>query len=145
MFQLSSVFTLFFALLLTHNAALAQTEVQAWGNITGIRIEGQIFRLESSLRLVENDWRKERITTRERNWTTYRRENGAQIVLTRMDSLFFTETVRDVAPGKVQVKLEADPHANIELVATFFHVTLPARDFAQADIRLKLALLLLLV
>jgi len=136
MFKLSSVFALFFALLLTHNAVLAQTEVQAWGNITGIRVEGQIFRLESSLRLVENDWRKERITARERNWTTYRRENGAQIVRTCMDSLFFTETVRDISPGKVQVKLEADPHSDIEFVGTFFHITLPARDFAQADIRL---------
>ncbi len=132
----SRVFTLFFALLLTHNLVLAQTEVQAWGNITGIRVEGQMFRLESSLRLVENDWRKERVTARERNWTTYRRENGAQIVRTRMDSLFFMETVRDMAPGKVQVKLEADPHADMELVGTFFHVTLPAKDFAKADIRL---------
>ena len=122
-------------LLFTQTAALAQTEVQAWGNITGIRAAGQMFRLESSLRLVEDDWRKEQGTARERNWTTYRREGTAQIVRTRMDSLFFTETVRDVAPGAVRIELEADPHADMTFVGTFFHLRLPARDFAEASIQ----------
>lgn len=30
----------------------AQPEVMAWGNITGIRVEGQLMELESSLRIV---------------------------------------------------------------------------------------------
>ncbi len=130
-----TLYALLYTLLLAQTTALAQTEVQAWGNITGIRAAGQMFRLESSIRLVESDWRKERATARERHWTTYRREGSAQIVKTRMDSLFFVQTVRDGAPGAVQVELESDPHADLALVGTFFHVTLPAKDFGAAAIQ----------
>ncbi|MFM9950943.1 MAG: hypothetical protein ACKV1O_23615 [Saprospiraceae bacterium] len=59
--------------LLAHPTLSAQTEVQAWGNITGMRSNGRLMRFESSLRLVKDDWRKEQATGRERNWTTYRR------------------------------------------------------------------------
>ena len=114
----------------------AQTEVQAWGNITGVRVNGLLLRFESSLRLVEDAWNREQATGRERNWTTYHRESGAQIVRTRMDSLFFTETVRDGAPGKLQVEITLDPREDLDLIGVFFHIALPAKYFASANISL---------
>ena len=122
--------------LLAQSTLSAQTELQAWGNITGMRSNGRLLRFESSLRLVKEDWRKEQATGRERNWTTYRREGAAQIVRTRMDSLFFTETVQDGAPGKAQVEVVFDPHEDMELIGAFFHLALPAKGFATANISL---------
>lgn len=122
--------------LLAQGTLSAQTEVQAWGNITGMRSKGRLMRFESSLRLVKDDWHKEQATGRERNWTTYRREGAVQIVRTRMDSLFFTETVRDGAPGKAQVEVVFDPHEDMELIGAFFHLALPANGFAAANISL---------
>lgn len=129
-------YSLVFLGLFTTNTLFAQTEMQAWGNITGMRVNGNLFRFESSIRLVEDDWRREQVTGRERYWTTYRREGTVQIVRTRMDSLFFVKTVQDGAPGKVRVELTFDPREDMEFIGAFFHLALPAKDFAAANIRL---------
>ncbi len=128
-------FILFTGAFFTHPALLpAQTEVQAWGNITGIRANGQLHRFESSLRIVKNDWNTERASARERLWTNYRRQGATQIVRTLTDSLFITETVRDQAPGKVQIDIALDPHEDQAFTGVFFHLNLPAASFASAGI-----------
>ena len=38
------------------NPALGQAECTAWGNLTGIRIDGQLMEFETSLRVVAPDW-----------------------------------------------------------------------------------------
>ncbi|WP_373550326.1 hypothetical protein [Haliscomenobacter sp.] len=124
-----------FYLLLAHAPLLAQTDVQAWGNLTGTRANGQLFRFESSIRLIQNNWQRENATGRERNWTTYRREGNAQVVRTRMDSLFFTQTVQDGSPGNIQVNLDLDPHRDQEFTGVFFHLNLPAKTYAAAEIQ----------
>lgn len=123
-----------FCLLLVQTCLCAQTDVQAWGNLTGTHVNGQLFRFESSIRLVQKGWQQEIATGRERHWTTYRREGNTQIVRTRMDSLFFTETVQDLSPGNIQVKLEVDPHVDQEFTGVFFHLNLPAKTYARAEI-----------
>lgn len=125
---------IFLCLLLVQASLWAQTDVQAWGNLTGTRANGQFFRFESSIRLVQRSWQQENATGRERYWTTYRREGNTQIVRTRMDSLFFTETVQDLAAGKIQVKLEIDPHLDQEFTGVFFHLNLPAKTYGTAEI-----------
>ena len=40
------------------NPLLAQSEVMAWGNLTGIRVEGQLMEIKSSFRVVEKGWKK---------------------------------------------------------------------------------------
>lgn len=124
----------FIALLFCFNSAVAQTEVQAWGNLTGLRADGQLHRFESSIRLVKDDWNKEQSTGRERFWTSYRRQGPVQTVRTVIDSLFFLETVRDAVPGKVQVALALDAHEDRAFIGTFFHLNLPAKTFAAAKI-----------
>ncbi len=86
---ITNVICLFFF----HLGLQAQPEVQAWGNLRGIRVEGQLMRFESSIRVVGADWTQERATARERNWTQYRRTGDLQTINTRIDSLFFLEQV----------------------------------------------------
>jgi hypothetical protein len=38
----------------------------AWGNLTGIRVEGQLMEFESSLRVVEKGWQHYNATGKER-------------------------------------------------------------------------------
>jgi hypothetical protein len=33
-----------------------QTEAEPWGNITGIRIDGQLMAFESNISVVQKDW-----------------------------------------------------------------------------------------
>lgn len=115
--------------------ALAQTEVQAWGNITGMRVDDELFRFESSIRVVyDENWRRERATGRERNWTTYRREGATQIVRTHMDSLFFEETVKDEAPGIAKIKIKVEPEKDRNITGAFFHLALPAKKYATSNL-----------
>ena len=67
-FPLSIVLCLIF---LT-SAAYAQPEMTAWGNITGIRVEGQLMEFETSLQLVGPDWSYTLPTYKERQRPQYR-------------------------------------------------------------------------
>ena len=40
------------------NKTYAQTEVEAWGNLKGIRISGQLINFESSIDMINTDWSK---------------------------------------------------------------------------------------
>ena len=114
----------------------AQTEVEAWGNIRGVRVNGQMLRFETSLRTVGSDWSSVQATAMERYWCRYSRQNGAQLVRTRMDSLFWTQRVRDLGSGRVGVELTVEPHTDMEVGrSAFFHVKLPAGDFDDTAIR----------
>lgn len=117
-------------------SAFSQPEVQAWGNLRGIRVDGQLYRFESSIRLVEGNWSEERATARERNWTRYGREGEVQVVHTRMDSLFIKEEVTSTGSGKAKVSFEFDPHESQELIGAFFHVALPSNEYNSATMRL---------
>ena len=122
-------------LFLIATAAFTQPELHPWGNLTGIRAGGQLLRFESSLRVLGPDGRREQATARERYWSDYRREGAAQIVQTRIDSLYFTETIRSGASGTAQIQLDLEPHADMPVAGVFFHLSLPAADFAAATLQ----------
>ncbi len=44
----------------------SQTEMEPWGNITGIRVNGQLMDFETSLQVVSNDWKSVKATALER-------------------------------------------------------------------------------
>lgn len=113
----------------------AQPEVQAWGNLRGIRIEGQLMRFESSIRVVGADWTEERGTARERNWTRYSRTGDVQTIKTRIDSLFFLEQVRAPKKGSAIVEIEMDSHESLEFTGAFFHLLL-GEEYSTATIDL---------
>ena len=52
----------------------AQPEVMAWGNSTGIRVEGKLMEFESSLRVVENGWQNYSATGKEKQQPKYDRD-----------------------------------------------------------------------
>lgn len=114
----------------------AQPEVQAWGNLRGIRIDGQLMRFESSIRVIGADWTQERRTARERNWTRYSRTGDAQTIKTRIDSLFFLEQVSSPKEGTAVVAIEMDPHESLEFTGAFFHLHLPGTEYRDATITL---------
>ena len=66
------------------NRAFSQTEVEPWGNIKGIRIDGQLIEFESSLQVVNKDWSRIMATALERQRPKYKRDGTKQIVDTRI-------------------------------------------------------------
>src|SRR6185437_16920753 len=107
--------------------AFSQTEVEPWGNITGIRKGGQLFEFESAISVVGSNGRV-KATGRERQQPRYKRNGDAQEINTRIDSLFFKEVVADVAAGKARVTLTMASHADADVRGVYFCIMLPG-DF----------------
>src|ERR1019366_6004233 len=86
-----------------NNAGFAQTEVEPWGNITGMRIGGQLIPFESNLSVVENNWSVIKSTAQEHQRPKYMRDGNKQIITTKIDSVNFTETIEDSKDGTAKV------------------------------------------
>lgn len=76
-------------------------EVMAWGNLNGIRVDGQLLPFKTSLRVVSPDWSTFDETTKERQRQRHRysRRGNQQIMSALIDSLFFTQTVEETGGG----------------------------------------------
>ena len=119
-------FLIIILLFLSIQESLAQTEVAAWGNIMGIRQQGQLFDFETSLRLVDKDWKTIKATAKEAQRPKFKREGATQTVTTSLDSVFFTEQVTDVAEGEAKVELQYAGNPSFA-GGVFFTVKLPQR------------------
>lgn len=114
-----------------------QAELQPWGNITGIRSHGQLFKFESSLRIVSTDREHVTSTAKEKQQPHYRRVNGdEQEVTSWIDSLLFKENVTEDGSGKIKVTVNVTSHKDTALQGIYFCVALP-QDMLIADLRYK--------
>jgi hypothetical protein len=116
--------------------AFAQPEVEAWGNITGIRMEGQLMEFESSLRVVGKDWASIASTGMERQRPRYSREGNRQIIMTRIDSSSFTEQVEDMGPGLAKVMVSYSAHTDSRNPTAYFSILLPGEDYSDGNMQL---------
>ena len=88
----------------------AQPEVMAWGNMTGIRVSGQLMEFETSLRVVERGWLSLNATGKERQQPKYDREGTSQTVNTSIRGVRFSKVVDECGTGcaEVRIKTTAD-------------------------------------
>ena len=114
----------------------AQPEVAAWGNLTGIRIDGQLMRFNSSLCLIGPSMMDVTGTDKEKQRPVYRRDGDKQIVTTEVSQFSFAETVRETGQGtaSINVKVKAVPDSTLSGV--FICFDLPADQFAEAKVEL---------
>jgi hypothetical protein len=128
---ISPAMAIFISLFLFHNV-YAQPEVEPWGNITGIRIDGQLMEFESSLRVVGKDWSSVDGTAQEKQRPRYSRDGNRQTVTTRVDSLDFTEGVEDIGEGQARVQITVSARNDNHADGAFFSMALPAADYSDA-------------
>ncbi|NQU85052.1 MAG: hypothetical protein HQ541_04760, partial [Mariniphaga sp.] len=125
---------------------LAQSEVMAWGNIIGIRIDGQLMEFETSLRLVSNDWDSFTATAKERQRPQYDREGNLQTVSTGFGGqggfrsrtephIGFTQIIEDVAKGTVSVNINSTVTIDTIVEGIFFCIDLPTKYYSSAAIQ----------
>ncbi|MGI4729216.1 MAG: hypothetical protein ACRYGB_11645 [Janthinobacterium lividum] len=115
--------------------AKAQTEVEPWGNITGIRMDGQLMPFETSLSIIGKDG-KITSTGKEKQRPKYTRQGNAQLISTQIDSLYFTEKVSDAGRGKTSVDLQFKANADTAITGTYFTIQLPA-NFADGSVQIN--------
>lgn len=111
----------------------AQTEVMAWSNITGIRVDGELMDFESSLRVGDPKGDLE-ITGKEKQVRPqYHRDGNLQRVITTLRKVKFTQSVTDTDRGQAELRIEALSDTTLNQGA-YFCLTLSPRQYADAKI-----------
>lgn len=105
-----------------------QTEVMAWGNLSGIRLEGELIDFETSLQVGYHHSGKERYQT------SYERIDGIQQVKTNIENVNILLQVKDAAPGKNNMHLEMTSAETLNESAGLC-IHLDAEKYAPATIK----------
>jgi len=122
-------------LLTVSGKVYSQAEVEAWGNMKGIRVDGELMKIESSLEVVRTGWSGTVSTGKERQRPKYKREGNIQTVTTRIDSFYFVQQLEDLGKGIVNVSLRFDAKRDTMLEGVFFHLKLPVTDYRKGSIQ----------
>src|SRR5450631_373848 len=113
-----------------------QTELQAWGNITGIRVQGELMGFESSLRVVGSNWSSVTATGKEQQSPKFRRDSiDRQVVVTQLGGISFTETVTDTGPGKALVTIRFLSARDTSIAGSFFCIRVSKSDYNSGTIK----------
>ncbi|MGN6637551.1 MAG: hypothetical protein ACTHJ8_01460, partial [Mucilaginibacter sp.] len=113
----------------------AQAEFKPWGNLNGIRIKGQLFEFNSRIVVVGQDWSKMLATAKERQKPKYILNGNEQIVNTQIDSLHFTESVKDNGRGSAKITIKCLPGDNTNVEGVYFNVLLPESIYANSSVK----------
>ena len=116
--------------------AKAQTEVMAWGNMTGVRIDGQLIEFESSFRVVETGWSRINSTGRERQATQFTRDGSAAKVNSGVQRVTFEQTVEDKVKGTVAVSLTYQSDTTRKVEGVYYCFELPANRYEAGSVKI---------
>ncbi len=113
-------------------------EVMAWGNLNGIRVEGELMEFKTSLRVVHADWSKFNETAKERQSQRHRytRTGNTQTASARLDSLFFIQVIEETGSGLATIAVQCSSRADTNLAGAFFCIELPGADYSNGTVEL---------
>ena len=115
-------------LLCSQQAATDQTEVMAWGNLTGIRVEGELMDFETTLVVGGSHSGRERYTYR------YERKDDVRVSTSTIERVTFTERVTDTAQGCCHVSLQLTSDTTLDVPAGLC-LHLNAEKYATASVK----------
>lgn len=115
---------------------MAQPEATPWGNLSGIRIDGQLMAFETSIRVVKPDWNGYSQTSKNLQRPQYSRQGSRQVIATRLDDLLIWEVVEDGGRGIAKVSLKLKAEADIPTAGAYFAIELPVADYAGGSVQI---------
>jgi hypothetical protein len=118
------------------NELFAQAELTSWGNLSGIRIEGQLMKFTSSICLIGPSMADVTGTAKEKQRPSYTRKGDKQFVTTELSQFSFTEMVQDTGSGMVKINIQVKAAADTALTGAFLCLDLPAEEYSGAKIQL---------
>ncbi len=120
---------------LVYSSVSAQTEVMAWGNMTGIRVDGQLMEFESSFRIVDKDLNVLSMTGKERQFSPqYSRDGQKQTVKTVVDNIRFEQVVSDRMKGVADISLQVNSDTTRKAVAAYLCFEFPSGRYGGGTI-----------
>jgi len=129
------IITLLFSLADINNS-FAQAELTAWGNLNGIRSEGQLLNFTTSMCLIGSSMMDVTPTAKEKQQPSYTRKGDKQFVTTELSKFTFNEMVQDTGNERVKIKIKVKAVTDTTLTGAFLCFDLPADDYTNAKIQL---------
>jgi hypothetical protein len=130
-------------------AAFAQPEVMAWGNLTGLRVDGHLLELATSMCVAQPEMAGVSCTGREKQQNSYSRNGKTETVTVRMRParefrdpqnpgwiMAATEVVEDTGPTTAKIDLEFTSPEAADIGGAFLGIELPASVFSGGSIEL---------
>src|SRR5271157_2531675 len=130
-------------------AAFAQPEVMAWGNLTGLRVDGHLLELSTSMCVAQPEMAGVSCTGREKQQNSYSRNGKTETVTVQMRTprefrdpqnpdwiMAATEVVEDTGPATAKIDLEFTSPGEADIGGAFFGIELPAPVFSGGSIEL---------
>ncbi len=114
--------------------AAVHTEVMAWSNITGVRLNGELIDFESTLRVGKPDGEMEKSGREKQNGIRYMREGNSQTTITPMHGAEFVQTVTDVDMHTVRLNWKAEAKEDLDEGA-YFCMSFGPQHYAKAKIK----------
>jgi hypothetical protein len=108
---------------------VAQTVVTPWGNLSGMRVEGEPVEFEAGVRVVHPEWVGFSGAVKYLQRPSYSRIGPQATVESEIEGLSFRETVTDTGPGKATLDLQVSAKTNLVSAGTYFFVDLPDSEF----------------
>jgi O-glycosyl hydrolase len=115
----------------------AQPEVMAWGNMTGIRIDGQLIDFESFLAVADKDGTKTEFTGKELQSPMYTRDGKSQTVTTAIDKIRFKQTITEKSKGIADIAIEVQADTTLETGGVYFRLLLPAKYYEEKTLEIS--------
>jgi hypothetical protein len=111
----------------------------AWGNLTGIRVDGHLFELNSSMCVAQPDG-SVFTTGREKQNNTYSRDGKVETVGVQMRghgwALNGRETVEETGAGSAKVEIQYDSPQEADIAGAWWCLDLPAALFSGGTVQL---------
>lgn len=118
----------------------AQAEFTPWGNLVGIRNEGQLTKFQTSVVVIQDGWKTFHITAKEVQRPKYHREGTSQHVVTKLGQVDVNVDVNDAAKGEVRLAVSAKSEERVPLDGVYVVFSLSAFTGGQITIDNKTAL-----
>jgi hypothetical protein len=120
--KLSAFSLLIFIIVCSSNPAAAQAELMPWGDLNGIRIQGQLMEFKTNLNVVTDDWSKISSSGKELQRPKFKRSGAMQIVNTTISDIKFTESVQDLKEGNIKVTVQFEAPADRNITGVYLGV-----------------------
>jgi hypothetical protein len=130
-------------------AAFAQPEVMAWGNLTGLRVDGHLLELATSMCVAQPELAGVSCTGREKQQNSYSRNGKVETVAIQMRParefrdpqnpgwvMAATEVVEDTGPATARIDLEFTSPNDADIGGAFLGIELPASVFSGGSVEL---------
>ena len=116
--------------------ARAQTEATAWGNVAGVRVEGQVMPFETSLCTLGANGEEVTRTAQERQQPRFARSATGWTVSTRLGALAADETVQDTGPGTATLDVRFTADSAATAAGGYLCLDVPRSEFAGGTVQL---------